>query len=98
MTERRAVSRQRTYLKGVLSFQNGMASEDCFVRNFAARGAQIELAHPHAPETFELRVHARGFRAAARVAWRRGVRFGLTLEPIATAMPAPRPAARDEGY
>ena len=98
MTERRAVPRQRTFLQAVLSFQNGTASEDGVVRNLSERGALIELPYPNAPETFELLVPARGLRAAARVAWRSGARFGLALEPIAAAKPAKRPGPRDEGY
>ena len=81
MTDRRAVSRQRTFLGGVLSFQNGTASEDCVVRNCTEQGAEIELPHPRAPEAFELLVPARGLRAAARIAWRRGGRFGLDARP-----------------
>ena len=98
MTDRRAVARQRTFLQGVLSFQNGTASEDCLVRNLSERGAQIELPHPRAPEGFELLIACRGLRASARVAWRNGGRFGLQLEPIASGKPVARPALRDEGY
>jgi hypothetical protein len=98
MTDRRAVARQRTFLGGLLSFQNGTASEDCVVRNFTAQGAEIELPHPRAPESFELLVPARGLRASARIAWRRGGRFGLALEPVEVVKPASKPALRDEGY
>ncbi len=98
MTERRAVARQRTFLQGVLSFQNGTASEDCLVRNLSDVGALIELPHPQAPETFELVVPARGLRASAQVAWRSGGRFGLRLEPLAVGKSAARPAPRDDRY
>jgi hypothetical protein len=97
MTERRAVPRHRTYLKGVLSFQNGSASEDCVVRNLSESGALIELPHPHAPETFELAISGRA-RASARVVWRNGGRFGVRLEAVASPKPAPRPRRPDEGY
>jgi hypothetical protein len=98
MTERRAVARQRCFLQGVLSFQNGTASEDGIVRNLSERGALIELPYPNAPERFDLLAPARGLRAAARVVWRIGARYGLALEPIAAAKPAARPGPRDEGY
>ena len=83
MTDRRSVARQRTFLTGLLSFQNGKASADCVVRNCTERGAEIELQHPQTPDVFELHVPTRGLRAMAQVAWRRGARFGLTLAPIA---------------
>ena len=98
MSERRAFTRQRTFLPGVLAFQNGAATADCLVRNLTERGAQVELGHPATPETFELRVPTRGLRAEARVAWRNGTRIGLALKPVATEKTASRPALRDEGY
>ena len=99
MTERRAVERHRTFLKGVLSFQNGTASEDAVVRNLSQDGALLELPHPVAPERFELLIPARGLRAAADLAWRAGARLGVRLEPVRAAPASPRkPRLRDEGY
>ena len=81
MDERRAVARQRTFLKGVLAFNNGNSSEDCLVRNLTDHGALIELPHPHAPSVFDLVVSAKGLHRRARVVWRNGGRFGLVLDP-----------------
>jgi hypothetical protein len=100
MTERRAATRQRTYLRGVLSYQNGAASADAVVRNLSARGALIELPHPDAPETFELLIPMRNLHGKAQVAWRRGARRGLhfAAAPKAESQVAPAPAPRDEAY
>jgi hypothetical protein len=83
MDERRAVARQRTFLKGVLAFNNGNSSEDCMVRNLTDTGALIELPHPNAPAAFDLIVSARGLHRRARVVWRNGGKFGLELDPAA---------------
>ena len=90
MTDRRAVVRRRTFFKGVLSFQNGNASEDCLVRDLTQGGALIELPHPIAPGVCDLVVPSRGLRAAARMVWRDGARRGLRFE-AADVAPAPKP-------
>ena len=90
MANQRAVARQRTYLKGVLSYQNGNSSEDCLVRDLTARGAQIELPYPVAPEVCDLLVPSRGLRIRATSVWRNGARRGLRFEPVEDA-PPPRP-------
>jgi hypothetical protein len=77
MQERRAISRRRTFLKGVLTFNNGNSSEDCLVRDLTEAGALIELPHPEAPENFDLLIPSKSLRASAHVAWRVGGRFGL---------------------
>jgi len=100
MDERRAVPRQRTFLKGVLAFHSGNSSEDCLVRNFADGGAQIELPHPNAPDVFELLIPARDLRRRARAVWRNGGHIGVQFESEAAAV-APktvrRPARADDG-
>lgn len=97
MAERRATTRQRTFLNGRLAFQNGNSSEDCLVRDLTDAGAKIELAHPHAPETFDLAIPSRGFHANARVAWRNGARIGVALAVVPTAA-ASKPTPDDQRY
>jgi hypothetical protein len=100
MLERRAAARQRTFYRGVLSFQNGAGSEDALVRNLTERGALIELPHPQARPAFDLLVPTRDLKAPARVAWRSGVRCGLIFEaaPKPAAKPRKPPPPRDDGY
>ena len=71
MIDRRAVPRHRTFLKGVLAFNNGNSSEDALVRNLGDNGALIELPHPNAPEA--LNSHS---RAELPPACARGVASG----------------------
>jgi PilZ domain-containing protein len=100
MPERRAISRQRTFLKGLLTFNNGNSSEDCLVRDLSESGAQIEMPLPRAPDDFDLLLPTRGLRKRARIAWRNGVRIGLEFAPAdsqPTAKPA-KPPAPDDSY
>jgi len=98
MQEKRSVLRQRTFLKGVLSFHNGNSSEDCLVRDLSERGAQIELPHPLAPHGFDLLIPARALRARACVVWTNGVRRGLRFESADMAdARARRAAPQDDG-
>ncbi len=98
MAERRAITRQRTFLNGRLAFQNGNSSEDCLVRDFTDAGAKIELPHPHAPDSFELTIPSRDFRASARVAWRSGARIGVALTVAPPAPVVAKPARDDQRY
>ena len=95
MSERRAVARQRTFLKGVLAFNNGNSSEDCLVRDLTAQGAQIELPHPLAPNAFDVLIPARDLRRRARVIWKSRGRFGLMFDSVETA-PAPLKCAQTD--
>jgi hypothetical protein len=98
MDERRAVPRQRTFFRGVLSFNSGNSSEDCLVRNLGPGGAHIELPHPNAPGAFELFIPARETRRRARAVWRNGGHIGVAFEGEAGRIarkPAPAPA--DDG-
>ena len=96
MTERRTVARQRTFLRGVLSFNNGTSSEDALVRNLSGAGARLELPHPHAPESFDLLIPVRNLRLRARKVWSAGAQIGVAFEAAAEARPARAPTARDD--
>lgn len=99
MTERRAVARQRTFLKATLAFNNGNSSEDGLVRNLSETGAQIELPHPHAPEAFDLLIPARNSRWRARMVWKNGVHIGVAFDGAVAAAPArPRRPLDDLRY
>ena len=99
MPERRAIVRQRTFLNGRITFNNGNSSEDCLVRDFTDVGAKVELPHPHAPETFDLAIPSRGFRAGARVAWRNGARLGVAFaSPADAPLAAAKPPLDDRRY
>jgi hypothetical protein len=93
MIERRVVARQRTFLKGVLSFNNGNSSEDCLVRDLTKSGAQIEAGYSVAPEACDLLVPSRGLRVRAHAVWRNRARRGLHFEPT-EPVPPPQPRTR----
>lgn len=105
MTELRREFRGRTYLGGLIVFENDSGSHDCVVRNLSQNGAKLSFAHPpQIPMQFELAIHKKG-RHQARLVWldydMAGVTFAAAeapdlpmeppLEPTVTATP-PRPA------
>jgi hypothetical protein len=81
MMDRRVVSRRRTYLKGLVVFNNGNSTQDCVVRDLTAQGALVELSSPLAPETFDLLLLSSNERRHARIVWRAGRRSGLAFSP-----------------
>ncbi|AWN37091.1 PilZ domain-containing protein [Methylobacterium radiodurans] len=92
--EHRNEVRQRVFLKGRISFNNGASSMDCMVRDFSASGARLALSETATlPATFDLYIPQkdRTFRATLR--WRRADGIGVTFAEEAAAPAPAAPAA-----
>ena len=77
-TELRASSRQRTVLRGCVSYNNRSAAADCLVRDVSSRGARLELSENVViPDLIELYIPKRQETFRARVQWRRGNEVGV---------------------
>jgi len=80
MIERRALPRQKTFIKGRLYFNNRLNSTDCIIRDVTEKGARLEVPESVAiPDAFELYVPNRHEQFQARIEWRRGGTVGVTL-------------------
>lgn len=80
MQERRKAQRGRTYLGGVVAFNNRCSTLDCLVRNMSQDGAKIEFAGPATiPDEFDITIHQKGHSRRARVTWRRETEAGITF-------------------
>lgn len=94
MSEHRRETRQRTFLKGRIIFNNGSSSMDCLVRDMSMSGARIALSQSAVlPEAFDLYIpqKERTYRSSLR--WRRSDGIGITFADHATAgAPKPSPA------
>ena len=94
MSENRRESRQRTFLKGRIVFNNGASSMDCLVRDLSSSGARLALSETTTlPEMFELYIPQkdRSYRSSLR--WRRSDGIGITfVEEGAQVVPAPAAA------
>lgn len=102
MSDNRRETRQRTFLKGRIIFNNGASSMDCLVRDMSATGARLALTETATlPEQFELYIpqKERTYRSSLR--WRRSDGIGIAfVDESAHAAEAhagaAAPAARDE--
>lgn len=82
--------RQRVFLKGRISFNNGASTMDCLVRDLSPSGARIALSETSTlPEAFDLYIPQkdRTFRSILR--WRREDGIGVTFENAAPARSEP---------
>jgi hypothetical protein len=79
MTERRAVTRHKTFIKGRIYFNNRLSSMDCIVRDVNDGGARLEASESvPLPDAFELYLPAKDESFYARVEWRRGNNLGVS--------------------
>ena len=90
MLERRKLHRDRTYLGGVIAFNQRCSAMDCLVRDFSANGVKVVFTNTAAvPDDFDLTIRQKGRTYRARMAWRRGNEAGAcflsqdaTIPPI----------------
>lgn len=80
MSERRQEQRRRTYLGGLVAFNNRWSTMECLVRNLSASGARLEFADPaFIPDDVDLVIPLRGDSRRARVIWREQRTVGVTF-------------------
>ena len=69
MAERRKIARSRTFLGGVIAFNQRKSSMDCQIRNFSTAGAKVTFANTAVvPDQFDLTIahKERSYRARMR--------------------------------
>jgi len=78
-SERRALVRHKTFIKGRIYFNNRLSSMDCILRDVTAAGCRLEISDSVAlPDAFELYIPNRNETFQARVEWRKGDRLGIS--------------------
>jgi hypothetical protein len=97
MNERRAVSRQKSFLQGRVFFNNRRTSYDCLIRDFSERGAKLKFSSTIAtPDAVELFIPAKEESYRARVVWRNADEVGVCFDCADKAPPlAPGTSAAD---
>ncbi|GJD77902.1 PilZ domain-containing protein [Methylobacterium gregans] len=92
--EHRNEVRQRVFLKGRISFNNGASSMDCMVRDFSPSGARLALSETATlPASFDLYIPQKDRTYRATLRWRREDGIGVTFAEEAAAAAPPPPAA-----
>ena len=70
-SEARVAPRERTFLKGKVSYSDGAMSTPCTVVQISATGARLNLdANFVLPETFDIEIPQRAIICRAKVVWR----------------------------
>ena len=93
--EHRNEVRQRVFLKGRISFNNGASSMDCMVRDFSPSGARLALSETATlPASFDLYIPQKDRTYRATLRWRREDGIGVTFAEEAAA-PVPAAEAAD---
>lgn len=82
MGERRRSERQRSFLKGRISFNNGRSTLDCLVQDLSEHGARLKVSGAFVlPKLVELYMPSKNTRIKGKIAWRTsdeiGLEFGL---------------------
>ncbi len=94
--EHRNEVRQRVFLKGRISFNNGASSMDCMVRDFSPSGARLALSETATlPASFDLYIPQKDRTYRATLRWRREDGIGVTFAEEATAPAAPAAEGAD---
>jgi len=80
MGERRRSTRQKSFLRGCVYFNNGQCSVDCLVRDISHEGARIIFSdHVRIPDVVQLHIPDKKRTLRAWVKWRRGNELGLAF-------------------
>jgi len=91
MAERRKIARSRTFLGGVIAFNQRKSSMDCQIRNFSTAGAKVTFANTAVvPDQFDLTIAHKERSYRARMAWRRPDEAGIEfLGEYENSVPVP---------
>lgn len=97
MKERRAVSRQKSFLQGRVYFNHRRSSVDCLVRDYSEQGARLKFSESaNVPEVIELYIPNKEETRRARVEWRTGNEMGVSFgEEIRAPSTVPEAAQGD---
>lgn len=98
MTERRSSSRQRSFLRGCIFFNNRRSAVDCLIRDISDTGARLTFSSTVAiPDVADLYIAQREQMLRIRVEWRHGDEAGVTFVSGGQASKASEPARAADG-
>jgi hypothetical protein len=81
MNERRRVSRQRSFLRGCIYFNNRNATAECLVRDISTYGARLILPDEVTiPDIIELYIAQKEQTFRAQILWRHNNEIGIAFE------------------
>jgi hypothetical protein len=90
--ERRRVSRQKSFLRGMIYFNNRRNAVDCLIRDISPYGARLIFSDAvTTPDVFELYIPQKEQTLRIHVIWRHGQEVGVAFAQAAEVDPVAEP-------
>jgi hypothetical protein len=90
MGERRKSTRQKSFLRGCIYFNNRRSAMDCLIRDISDEGARLIFSDTVAiPDVVDLYIPNKEQTQRAHVEWRQGEEAGVAFLPAGRAPAAP---------
>jgi hypothetical protein len=88
MAERRNATRQKSFLRGCIYFNNRRSAVDCLIRDISSTGAKLIFSDAiTVPDVVELYIPQKEQTLRAEVHWRHGTELGVAFAGAAAAAP-----------
>ncbi len=89
-TERRRIARQKSFLRGMVYFNNRRSVADCLIRDISSFGARLIFSDTiTTPDTMDLYIPQKEQTLRAHVIWRVGHEVGVAFPQATQGAPAP---------
>ena len=81
-TERRRIARQKSFLRGMIYFNNRRSVADCLIRDISAFGARLIFSDTvTTPDVLDLYIPQKEQMLRSQVIWRGGLEVGVAFPP-----------------
>jgi len=92
MTERRRVARQKSFLRGMIYFNNRRSVVDCLIRDISPYGARLTFSDSvTTPDMLDLYIPQKEQTLRSQVIWRHGQEVGVAFPQAGAAEAVPEP-------
>src|SRR3954469_8849105 len=86
--ERRRITRQKRFLRGMIQFNNRRSVVDCLIRDISPYGARLIFSDAvTTPDVLELYIPQKEQTLRVQVIWRHGQEVGVAFAQAATVEP-----------
>ena len=93
MSERRQSTRQKSFLRGCIYFNNRRSALDCLIRDISNTGARLIFSDTVTiPDVVDLYIPQKEQTLRARVEWRQGEEVGVAFVQAGRAPASPLPS------
>lgn len=93
MSERRRSTRQKSFLRGCIYFNNRRSAFDCLIRDISDEGARLIFSDTVSiPDVLDLYIPQKEQTLRAHVEWRQGQEVGVAFAQAGRAPASPLPS------